>query len=142
MFLTIEHFVIVFIEVCFDFIYMCVWFFCLSGEFNTVFIEPLKLKINNYKQEQDYMSNQITNMKNELYEIKQRIVVVELLCLEDVEDIEEEVGGDLEEEVVGDLEEEVGGDLEEEVGGDLEEEDLGDLEEEVVGDLEEVDLGE
>ena len=134
MFLTIEHFVIVFIEVCFDFIYMCVWFFCLSGEFNTVFIEPLKLKINNYKQEQDYMSNQITNMKNELYEIKQRIVVVELLCLEDVEDIEEEVGGDLEEEVVGDLEEEV--------GGDLEEEDLGDLEEEVVGDLEEVDLGE
>ena len=118
MFLTIEHFVIVFIEVCFDFIYMCVWFFCLSGEFNTVFIEPLKLKINNYKQEQDYMSNQITNMKNELYEIKQRIVVVELLCLEDVEDIEEEVGGDLEEE------------------------DLGDLEEEVVGDLEEVDLGE
>jgi len=142
MFLTIEHFVIVFIEVCFDFIYMCVWFFCLSGEFNTVFIEPLKLKINNYKQEQDYMSNQITNIKNELFEIKQRIVVVELLCLEDVEDIEEEVGGDLEEEVVGDLEEEVGGDLEEEVGGDLEEEDLGDLEEEVVGDLEEVDLGE
>ena len=134
MFLTIEHFVIVFIEVCFDFIYMCVWFFCLSGEFNTVFIEPLKLKINNYKQEQDYMSNQITNMKNELYEIKQRIVVVELLCLEDV--------GDLEEEDVGDLEEEDVGDLEEEVGGDLEEEDLGDLEEEVVGDLEEVDLGE
>ena len=142
MFLTIEHFVIVFIEVCFDFIYMCVWFFCLSGEFNTVFIEPLKLKINNYKQEQDYMSNQITNIKNELFEIKQRIVVVELLCLEDVEDIEEEDVEDLEEEDVGDLEEEDVGDLEEEDVGDLEEEDVEDLEEEDVEDLEEVDLGE